>query len=136
MISRLRFPEHDNFVRSMLHHAIAVLRLLNHGGYSVFQFLYFSAGFCRAPSMTNIFCIFFKNSLAKINFCAILKNMIKHGAVAQLARASHWQCEGREFESLLLHHVNSAAQSSGFFVAFFRGDFQVKTHFLSSIRPA
>ena len=27
-----------------------------------------------------------------------------HGAIAQLARASHWQCEGREFESLLLHH--------------------------------
>ena len=26
-----------------------------------------------------------------------------HGAIAQLARASHWQCEGREFESLLLH---------------------------------
>ena len=28
-----------------------------------------------------------------------------HGAIAQLARASHWQCEGREFESLLLHHL-------------------------------
>ena len=28
-----------------------------------------------------------------------------NGAVAQLARASHWQCEGREFESLLLHHL-------------------------------
>ena len=30
--------------------------------------------------------------------------MTYYGAVAQLARASHWQCEGREFESLLLHH--------------------------------
>ena len=29
--------------------------------------------------------------------------MTYYGAVAQLARASHWQCEGREFESLLLH---------------------------------
>ena len=28
----------------------------------------------------------------------------EYGAIAQLARASHWQCEGREFESLLLHH--------------------------------
>ena len=41
--------------------------------------------------------------------CKIRKHRIyyethkKHGAVAQLARASHWQCEGREFESLLLH---------------------------------
>ena len=26
------------------------------------------------------------------------------GEVAQLARASHWQCEGRGFESLFLHH--------------------------------
>ena len=25
------------------------------------------------------------------------------GEVAQLARASHWQCEGRGFESLFLH---------------------------------
>ena len=29
-----------------------------------------------------------------------------HGAIAQLARASHWQCEGREFESLLLHQAS------------------------------
>ena len=62
--------------------------------------------------------------------------MTYYGAVAQLARASHWQCEGREFESLLLHHDISATRLSGFFVAFFRGDFQLKTHFLSPSRPA
>ena len=59
-----------------------------------------------------------------------------YGAVAQLARASHWQCEGRGFESLFLHHGISATHSSGFFLAFFRGDFQLKTHFLSPSRPA
>ena len=32
--------------------------------------------------------------------------MTYYGAVAQLARASHWQCEGREFESLLLHQAS------------------------------
>ena len=37
--------------------------------------------------------------------------MTYYGAVAQLARASHWQCEGREFESLLLHHQKSLKSS-------------------------
>ena len=36
--------------------------------------------------------------------------MTYHGAVAQLARASHWQCEGREFESLLLHQTSKSRQ--------------------------
>ena len=26
------------------------------------------------------------------------------GALAQLARASHWQCEGQRFKSAMLHH--------------------------------
>ena len=41
-------------------------------------------------------------------FAILLKrcNLIAqpNGEVAQLARASHWQCEGRGFESLFLHH--------------------------------
>ncbi len=36
--------------------------------------------------------------------------MTYYGAVAQLARASHWQCEGREFESLLLHQTSKSRQ--------------------------
>ena len=40
-----------------------------------------------------------------------------HGAIAQLARASHWQCEGREFESLLLHHDFPSSSKSCFFCA-------------------
>ena len=40
-----------------------------------------------------------------------------HGAIAQLARASHWQCEGREFESLLLHHDFPSSSLSCFFCA-------------------
>lgn len=37
--------------------------------------------------------------------CGVFTKVSTPGAVAQLARASHWQCEGREFESLLLHHL-------------------------------
>ena len=60
-------------------------------------------------------CVYFYNRHAWL-FCdiflkktCIIQNLwyiiwYTHGAVAQLARASHWQCEGREFESLLLHH--------------------------------
>ena len=59
-----------------------------------------------------------------------------HGAIAQLARASHWQCEGREFESLLLHHDISATQSSGFFVVFFRGGAAQKSFVIARPAPA
>ena len=40
------------------------------------------------------------------------------------------------FLAPILHHDISATHSSGFFLAFFRGDFQLKTHFLSPSRPA
>ena len=47
-----------------------------------------------------------KNRQNKFAFYQKRCNLIvqQAGEVAQLARASHWQCEGREFESLLLHH--------------------------------
>ena len=60
---------------------------------------------------------------------------IMKGVVAQLARASHWQCEGREFESHRLHQKLQACRKTGFFLCHFRGKFHLKTHFLSSKRP-
>ena len=35
-----------------------------------------------------------------------------YGALAQLARASHWQCEGQRFESAMLHHFYSTSVQS------------------------
>ena len=60
---------------------------------------------------------------------------IINGVVAQLARASHWQCEGREFESHRLHQIFQACRKTSFFLCHFRGKFHLKIHFLSSKRP-
>ena len=42
---------------------------------------------------------------------------ILNGVVAQLARAPHWQCGGREFESHLLHQSSKNPIKVGFFFA-------------------
>ncbi len=46
-------------------------------------------------SKTNLF--FHKDAV-------LLELMQNHGALAQLARAPHWQCGGQGFKSLMLHH--------------------------------
>ena len=45
-----------------------------------------------------------KNKQLTLKRCIVLAQ--PNGEVAQLARASHWQCEGQEFESLLLHEFS------------------------------
>ena len=42
---------------------------------------------------------------------------IKHGVLAQLARAPHWQCGGQGFEFLILHHDFPSSSLSCFFCA-------------------
>ena len=54
--------------------------------------------------------VFSKKTLAQFKNRVILYTIPFFGAVAQLARASHWQCEGREFESLLLHQYFPVAK--------------------------
>ncbi len=63
-----------------------------------------------------------KKNIKKINkkfaFYQKCGNLIAqpNGEVAQLARASHWQCEGRGFESLFLHQTSTSRQfTDGFF---------------------
>ena len=51
-----------------------------------------------------------KKVLAQFKSCVILYTILNFGAVAQLARASHWQCEGRGFESLFLHQTSTSRQ--------------------------
>ena len=66
----------------------------------LFRFADFSNGLPRLrPGSARIF-----SYLACFFRRAVIYYRTKYGAIAQLARASHWQCEGREFESLLLHH--------------------------------
>ena len=59
--------------------------------------------------------------------------MTYYGAVAQLARASHWQCEGREFESLLLHHDFPSSSLSCFFSCRLPSKIDLKRAFRSAV---
>ena len=63
--------------------------------------------------------------------------MTYYGAVAQLARASHWQCEGREFESLLLHHLQILKSSVKYdWTLCFYSDLHLYRNGLQQIHPA
>ena len=42
-------------------------------------------------------------ALAVAEVVEVGKNIINKGALAQLARALHWQCRGQRFESVMLH---------------------------------
>ena len=59
------------------------------------------------------------------------------GALAQLARASHWQCEGQRFKSAMLHHFLDSPPTGppvGFFV--FGADFEVELAHLQCRRES
>lgn len=82
----------------------------------------------QACRKTGFFC-----ALKRHKKCTAGKIMPRRNLQSRWSRAAVI-CGQGTLDHCVKFHINT--QSGGFFCAFFRGDFHLKTHFLSFIRPA